>query len=547
MFNFWQQFKNELESQKIDFDFQSLSPQHKANVIPYLINKLDNNLIVATVCKIKQYPIYKNQSESDRYISDGFVISNRCAYFINPLDQLNIQVAYERTHFDKVPKFTSIGIIAANNPIFENASKQTLEIGNEHSSLKFYKKLIKVAMSQNASDIHIAPRSETDIYFRFRIDGVLIDNLIDDLDIGSYKFVANQILAQSGGESGNYINIFDGKINFKDANVDVSIRVSMMPTDFLYQNGTNISRFVLRIHDNLSEVKSLSALGLNTHTYEQVLNLTKLNQGLVVVTGPTGSGKTTLLYALLSDINNQQLGVSIQTLEDPVEKKLPGLDQCSINKDAGTTYERGLVAFLRQDLDAALIGEIRDETTAKKVTEVAMTGHLALTTLHTNTALGTINRLRRLGIDDRDTADTLKSVIATRLVRKVCKDCAVTTNTSNKCFDSYRNLFNVNKVKSTQIVTHGDGCTKCNFKSYKGRLLVAEIFTLDTQAQLMITQQKSALEIEQYLVSQGQQSLWHHATELLLQGDTTLQELKRVLPPYSSSTNFNNEGKGEAK
>jgi type II secretory ATPase GspE/PulE/Tfp pilus assembly ATPase PilB-like protein len=98
-----------------------------------------------------------------------------------------------------------------------------------------------------------------------------------------------------------------------------------------------------------------------------------------------------------------------------------------------------------------------------------------------------------------------------------------------------------------QIVTHGDGCTKCNFKSYKGRLLVAEIFTLDTQAQLMITQQKSALEIEQYLVSQGQQSLWHHATELLLQGDTTLQELKRVLPPYSSSTNFNNEGKGEAK
>jgi type II secretory ATPase GspE/PulE/Tfp pilus assembly ATPase PilB-like protein len=102
--------------------------------------------------------------------------------------------------------------VATIKPIFENASKQTLEIGNEHSSLKFYKKLIKVAMSQNASDIHIAPRSETDIYFRFRIDGVLIDNLIDDLDIGSYKFVANQILAQSGGESGNYINIFDGKI-----------------------------------------------------------------------------------------------------------------------------------------------------------------------------------------------------------------------------------------------------------------------------------------------------------------------------------------------
>jgi general secretion pathway protein E len=158
-------------------------------------------------------------------------------------------------------------------------------------------------------------------------------------------------------------------------------------------------------------IRTPSILNL-AHTYEQVLNLTKLNQGLVVVTGPTGSGKTTLLYALLSDINNQQLGVSIQTLEDPVEKKLPGLDQCSINKDAGTTYERGLVAFLRQDLDAALIGEIRDETTAKKVTEVAMTGHLALTTLHTNTALGTINRLRRLGIDDRDTADTLKSSLA---------------------------------------------------------------------------------------------------------------------------------------
>ena len=531
MFEFWQQFKNELQNQEIDF--QTLSPQHKANVIPYLLDKLDNDLIIDTVCKIKDYPVYRNQQI--QYVSDGFVINDKCAYFINPLDQLNIQTAYERTHLDKIPKFNHVCIVAANHPLFKNQiTKPSIDISSEHSSVRFYKKLIKLAIKLNASDIHIAPRNATHIYFRFRIDGILNENLIDDLDIDSYNLVANQILSRAGGESGNYITPFDGKISFKDGGIDVDIRVSQMPTDFMFKNGTNIPRSVLRIHNNLDEVKSLDTLGLNQHTYQQVLAISKLTQGLVVVTGPTGSGKTTLLYALLSSINSTQLGVSIQTLEDPVEKKLTGIDQCSINKTAGTTYDRGLVSFLRQDLDAALIGEIRDETTAKKVTEVAMTGHLALTTLHTNTALSTINRLRRLGVDDRDTADTLKTVIATRLVRKVCKHCAVDIDISGRSFDAYRNLFVVacKQLESTQTVTAGEGCLKCNFKAYKGRLLVAEVFNINTQAQLMITEQKSAQEIENYLVSQGQQSLWHHATELLLQGQTTLQELERVLPPF---------------
>ena len=531
MFNFWQQFKNELKAQEVDF--KSLSPQHKVNVIPYLASKLDNKLIVDTVCKIRPYSIYKEQKTC--YVDEGFVVSNQCAYFINPLNQLNIQVAYERTYFNNVPKFNKIGIIRADHPIFKTIDKQELKISTDHSSLRFYKKLIKTAVNQNASDIHIAPRNKTHIYFRFRIDGILIDNLIDDLDVESYKFVANQILGKAGGEPGNFVNIVDGKINFTDKNIDISIRVSMIPTEFAFENHSNVPRFVCRIHNNLSETKSLDMIGLNAHTYQQLINLSKLNQGLVVVTGPTGSGKTTLLYALLANINNGQLGISIQTLEDPVEKVLAGIDQCSINKDAGVTYERGLMAFLRQDLDAALIGEIRDENTAKKITELAMTGHLALTTLHTNTALGTINRLRRLGIDDRDTADTLKTVISTRLVRKVCQECAIQIDLNSDQADKYKDLIVsiAKQVEKIQLVKAGNGCAKCNFKAYHNRLPVTEVFNLDAQAKLMIMQQKSALEIEQYLVSQEQQGIWHHAIEHLLTGQTTLQELEYVLPPYS--------------
>lgn len=529
-FEFWQKFKNELNKDH-NIDLRMLSPQHSANIIPYMVSRIDNILLAKVIAQMKNYLIF---SGNEGFVGNNFVVLNQCAYFVNPLNQQNIQVAYERTNLSKAPKFTQVGIITANHAIFKNKKQESIKIDDDHSSLKFFKKLMMIAVNQGASDLHITPRNKTHIYFRFRIDGILIDNLVDDIEIFSYKLLANQIISHAKGEAGNYVTILTGKFNLLNKDIDASIRVSMMPTEYQFERKETCPRFVARVHNNNTDnIKELSSIGLNSYLLKEIRNLTNLNQGLIVVTGPTGSGKTTLLYALLNEINNTQRGRSIQTLEDPIEQNLPNIDQCSMNPDAGIDYSSCLKAFLRQDIDVALIGEIRDEKTAEKVTEIAMTGHLALSTLHTNTALGTVNRLRRLGIDDRDTADTLKTVIATRLVRKVCPYCAKKTNKNDDYFVRYKALFEKINIAKCNLLLAGDGCEICKFRAYRGRVLVAEIFNLNATAQSMIVANKPIIEIEQYLVSQGGQTIWHHATELLLQGQTTVQELEHVLSPFS--------------
>lgn len=561
MYKSWASLKPHLIAEGLDY--QNLTPQLPANIIPYLIELLNPNTVVELICKIKDMTVYKGDGTSktagNSYIGADFIIQDSIAYLINPLDSSQKAAVYEKTGKNDVPSFKSVGIISHSHPLFANAIRPPAVEIDSHASIVFYNKLIKTAVANNATDIHIAPRNEKSIYFRLKIDGILVPNLVEDLTFDNYRAVANQIIALAGGEPGNYNNTLDGKMDFTKEDYNLSVRVSMFPTDYFFSDRLKVPRFVLRIHDNKSETKNIKFLGLNAHTSAQVSKLIALNQGFVAVTGPTSSGKTTFLYALLTAINDTREGTSIQTLEDPVEKNILGIDQCSINPAAGITYSTGLVSFLRQDLDVALIGEIRSEETAVKVTEVAMTGHLALSTVHTNTALETVNRLRRFGVDDRDISDTLRSVVATRLVRTVCPHCCEKIPIDEKKYSEYLKMIDtVNKkltsppVESpdkspafsksiTTVAKHGDGCPKCKFRKYNGRALVAEIFMIDFVAQEMISNQTSAIKIEKHLIDNGAEGIWHHAIEVLLHQETTLDELIRVLPPLSHHLKYTPE------
>lgn len=530
MFDIWDKFIVELKNKEdVVINFSLLSKQHNNNLIPYMAERIDSNVLLDVICKLKDYLVFDEQDAD--YIATNYVIFNNCGYFINPLDSNNIQKAYEKSALNNIQGFKSVGIIAYDHKILKkNTIKDnTVKINDEHQSIKFFKKLIKIAVTKGASDIHIAPRNKTHVYFRFRISGTLVFDLIDDLAFEDYRFLANQITTLAKGEAGNFGVILAGKFDFINDGVDSSNRVSRMPTDYLFKNKSTVPRFVIRVHDNLvNHIKSLDGLGLNEYSYKKILLLSRLNVGLIVVTGPTGSGKTTLLYALLNHINNAKKGRSIQTLEDPVEVVLPGIDQAAINKDAGLSYEKGLMAFLRQDIDCGLIGEIRDSTTAKKVIELAMTGHLALTTLHANTSLAAINRLHGLGVEDRDIADVLKVVIATRLIRKLCNSCKVKCDVADDRYKPYIKI--IKQCEHNNIAEESGGCAKCRWTGFNGRLLVAEVFTIDYKSQTMIVNGDSNSTIEAYLIECGAQSMWHHGIDLMTQGKTSLDELESVLP-----------------
>lgn len=525
MFEYWQQVID-----RLDIDASLLAPQSKESVIPYLSEKVDNKILVDIIADIENIEIYqdKNSNNNPDYIfEDKFIIKDDACYFVNPLNSILIQIAYEEAQANKL-SFNKRGIVAINNSHFEK-QKQQNTLTNEHESKRFFNKLINIAISHNATDIHIAPRGDESIYFRYRIDGILVADLVGDIDTKSYMNLANQIIHHAGGDPGTFNVILAKKFIIKDDNINATFRVSMLPTEFLFSNKSFVPRFVIRVHNNNTKIKNLANLGLNQHNYQKLLDVIKLNQGLVLVTGPTGSGKTTLLYAILDSINKERVGVSIQTAEDPVEKILPLIDQCSINETANITYQRVLEAFLRQDPDVGLIGEVRNSETAERVIDMAMTGHTAFTTLHTNTSLAAINRLRRLGVDERDVADVLKYTIASRLVRKVCPHCSTEQKIDIKKYQKIA----PNGVKKITANTKGEGCDKCYWSGYSGRILLIEVLPIDSIVQTMIIDKRSLAEIEHYLIDNGEQVLWHNALEVLEQGLTTLDELERVLPPFN--------------
>lgn len=376
--------------------------------------------------------------------------------------------------------------------------------------VRFVNSLIENAILSNASDIHIEPE-ENDVRIRYRIDGILYENMrvgIKTLSAVSsrVKIMANLNIAEKRLPQ-------DGRVSysFEDKNVDV--RVSIVPT--IYGE-----KLVMRILDKTNFIMLKDKLGLKQEDLEHFDNLIRKPYGIILVTGPTGSGKTTTLYTALSELNNSSK--NIITLEDPVEYHLKGINQIQLNTKIGLTFANGLRAVLRQDPDIIMVGEIRDEETAEIAVQSALTGHLVLSTLHTNDAANSITRIMDMGIDPFLISSSLLGVIAQRLVRRICPYCRY------KYKPDDRELRLIDEKNSSTFLYKGKGCDICNHSGYKGRIGLFEIMEITREHRDLIDAKESAEKIRDLSEQKGMVTLAESCKELVRKGITTIEEMVRV-------------------
>lgn len=368
--------------------------------------------------------------------------------------------------------------------------------------------ILAESLKENASDIHIEPY-EKESLVRFRLDGVLSTVLspsaqITPLLISRIKVMSKLDIAEKRLPQ-------DGRMSVKLGGRSIDLRISTMPS-------SHGERVVMRLLDKEAGKLQVDDLGMPSATSAQLDDLIRRPHGIILVTGPTGSGKTTTLYAALQQMDRQ--GRNIMTVEDPVEYDLPGISQTQINLRAGMTFARGLKAILRQDPDVILIGEIRDGETAEIATQSSLTGHLVLSTLHTNTAAGAITRLQDLGVDSFLLASTIRGILSQRLLRKLCHHCRqpVEPNEFN------RDLL---KLEVGHKIYEAAGCEKCNSTGYAGRQALFELVSVDAQLQTLIHENAGEIELESK-IREHVPSIREAGFSLVRDGMTTIEEVLRV-------------------
>jgi type IV pilus assembly protein PilB len=381
----------------------------------------------------------------------------------------------------------------------------------ESPIVKLVNQIIQQAIQQKASDIHFDPH-ETKLVVRYRIDGLLkvertLPKHMQNMLISRIKIMANLNITENRLPQ-------DGRIKLNLDMHPVDLRVSTLPAIF----GEKI---VLRILDLGNTLSHLDNLGFNKLNLKRFLNLIKQPNGIILITGPTGSGKSSTLYAALSKLNNQE--VNILTVEDPVEYQLEGINQLQVNPSVGLTFSSGLRSILRQDPDVVMVGEIRDTETAEMAVRASLTGHLVLSTLHTNDSIGTIARLTDMGIEPFLVAASLSGVVAQRLVRKVCRDCKQTFNVTER----EKEIFTKRGIK-IDTVSRGKGCGSCNMTGYKGRIAIHEILVIDEPIRQMIMNNRPLLELRDYAMKNGTIFLIDDGFLKVKQGLTTTEEVLRV-------------------
>ncbi|GAA0610266.1 hypothetical protein GCM10009547_10360 [Sporichthya brevicatena] len=381
--------------------------------------------------------------------------------------------------------------------------------------VRFVNLLISQAIADRASDIHIEP-TENDLRVRYRIDGVLHEQHRSTKSIQAGVISRIKIMAD--------INIAerrvpqDGRLSVNHNGRKVDLRVATLPTVW----GEKI---VARILDNSTAQLSLDELGFSAHNFRRYRNAYTKPYGMILVTGPTGSGKSTTLYATLNILNDP--AVNIITVEDPVEYRLPGVNQVQTNPKAGLTFARALRSILRSDPDVILIGEIRDHETAQIAVESALTGHMVLSTLHTNDAPSAIGRLIEMGIEPFLVASALDSVLAQRLCRTLCKECKEPYTPTEQELADVR--FGHDPSEPLPVLYRAVGCTACARTGYHGRMALHEVMTVTEEIERLAVARASTDEIEKMATAQGMTSLRDDGWLKVRQGLTSIEEILRVV------------------
>ncbi|TAN62301.1 type II secretion system protein GspE [bacterium] len=387
------------------------------------------------------------------------------------------------------------------------------KLGEEAPIIKIVNYLILQAVQVKASDIHIEPE-EKFLNVRYRVDGILRRQPPLPRDLASA--IISRFKIMSGLDISEKRVPQDGRILMKFGAKDIDFRVSTCPT----LHGENV---VLRILDKGGLVLGLETLGFPERELKLFQELIRSPYGIILVTGPTGSGKTTTLYSALQILNKED--VNIMTVEDPVEYQFPGIRQVHVNVKAGLTFASALRSFLRQDPNIIMLGEIRDRETAEIAVQAALTGHLVLSTLHTNDSPSAFSRLIDMGVEPFLVSSSLLGVLAQRLIRKVCEKCKVSFSPTE---ESLRNLGLEDKIGKDIKFARGGGCKLCNSSGYKGRLGIYELLKVTPAIQEVVLKRSSADDIRALAIKEGLAPLRQGALEKLMLGLTTPEEVMRV-------------------
>lgn len=422
-----------------------------------------------------------------------------------------IQEAINRVYEKSTAALEGLDEIEGEEYDLDDPVIDLLEAGDDDAPvIKLVNTLLFRAVKEKASDIHIEPY-EKDMVVRFRIDGILFDifkppKKLQNAISSRIKVMGNLNIAEKRLPQ-------DGRIPLKLAGKDIDVRLSTVPTAFG-------ERLVMRLQDRSNVVLELEQLGFSEKTLSKLFDMLTKTYGIFLVTGPTGSGKSTSLYAALSKINT--VDKNIVTVEDPVEQRIHGIGQIQVNSKIGLTFASGLRAILRQDPNVIMIGEIRDLETAEIAINASLTGHLVLSTIHTNDSPGVFPRLIDMGCEPFLIATSLLGVVAQRLVRVLCPHCKEVYEPTEVELES---LEMTREQAQNGTIYRAIGCGECNQKGYIGRTTISELLMVTEEIRSLIMQRADGNQVKKLAVQQGMVTFRQHGIEKVLRGVTTIEEV----------------------
>jgi len=399
-------------------------------------------------------------------------------------------------------------------------TSQIAQIIKEAPIAKIVSTILEYAVTSRASDIHIEPQEDR-VRVRYRIDGILYDRL--SLPKSVQDAVISRIKILSEMKIDEHRTPQDGRFNFKIEDKEVDLRISVLPTSF----GEKI---VMRLLRKSGGVPSLQELGLSGASLRNLETAMLRPHGIIIVVGPTGSGKTTTLYSVLSKLNTTR--VNIMTLEDPIEYQMAGINQVQINPAVGLTFADGLRAFLRQDPNIILVGEIRDQETTELAIQAALTGHLVFSTLHTSNAAGALPRLLDLGAESFLLASTMNAILGQRIVRKICGSCKIDYVPPQQLVEEMKVVLGKyylgEKDGNPTKFYKGKGCAECGDSGYLGRIGIFETLPISEKVSSLVLQRADSGTIEKEAIAEGMITMKQDGYLKVLQGVTSVEEVLRV-------------------
>ncbi len=507
-----------VDLEQVGFSPQALSfvPKGVAdryNIIPYGFEPKTKTLSVAMANPIDLETIEFLEKKTGLSIIPGLASEEQIKNMVESRYQqeLTSQVTKALKETEKKKKTTDL--------------KDIGKVIKEAPIAKIVSTILEFAMKSGSSDVHIEPREEN-TRVRYRIDGILFERLLLPRNVHDAVISRIKILADLKIDEKRVPQ--DGRFNFSADDKEVDLRVSTVPTVF----GEKV---VMRLLQKSQKIPTLMELGLRGRGLKNVNDVIEKPNGIIVITGPTGSGKTTTLYSILHKISKIQ--VNVVTIEDPVEYQMMGVNQVQVNTQAGLTFASALRSFLRQDPDIMMVGEIRDSETTGLAINASLTGHLVLSTLHTNSAAGCPPRMIDMGAEPFLLVSSLACVVGQRVLRKICTNCIEEYEPEGEVIEDVKNvlgdLFGLVEEKwrkegRKMLMKKGKGCEVCNSTGYKGRIGIYEVMPVSEKISRLIVSKSSAREVEKIAVEEGMVTMKQDGYIKALEGITTIEEVLRV-------------------